>query len=93
MANADSSSDQAATGAGQDIDPAETQEWLAALEAVIEHEGPERAHYLLEQLIDKSRRSGTNLPYNASTAYLNTIPPHLKKAVRAIQRSSSVFAP
>ena len=79
MANADSSSDQAATGAGQDIDPAETQEWLAALEAVIEHEGPERAHYLLEQLIDKSRRSGTNLPYNASTAYLNTIPPHLEK--------------
>ena len=79
MANADSNSDTTTTAniTNQDIDPAETQEWLAALEAVIEHEGPERAHFLLEQLIDKSRRSGTNLPYNASTAYLNTIPPHL----------------
>ena len=48
----------------QDSDPQETREWLDALEAVIEHEGPERAHYLLEQLIDQSRRSGTNLPYS-----------------------------
>ena len=64
--------------AATDIDPAETLEWLEALEAVIEQEGPERAHYLLEQLIDKSRRSGANLPYNASTAYVNTIPPHLE---------------
>ncbi len=61
-----------------DIDPQETLEWLDALEAVIASEGPERAHYLLEQLIDKSRRSGTNLPYNANTAYVNTIPPHLE---------------
>ena len=61
-----------------DVDPEETLEWLEALEAVIEREGPERAHFLLEQLIDKSRRSGTNLPYDASTAYVNTIPPHLE---------------
>jgi pyruvate dehydrogenase E1 component len=61
-----------------DTDPQETREWLEALEAVIEHEGPERAHYLLERLIDQSRRSGTNLPYSASTAYINTIPPHLE---------------
>lgn len=61
-----------------DADPQETREWLDALEAVIEHEGPERAHYLLERLIDQSRRSGTNLPYSASTAYINTIPPHLE---------------
>lgn len=62
-----------------DIDPQETQEWLDALDAVIEHEGPERAHFLLEKLIDQSRRSGTNLPYNANTAYVNTIPPHLEE--------------
>ncbi|MBX2824474.1 MAG: pyruvate dehydrogenase (acetyl-transferring), homodimeric type [Gammaproteobacteria bacterium] len=62
----------------QDIDPQETQEWLEALDAVIEREGPERAHYILERLIDQSRRSGTNLPYNANTAYVNTIPPHLE---------------
>ena len=58
----------------QDIDPQETQEWLDALEAVIAEEGVERAHYLLEKLIDKSRRSGANLPYSANTAYINTIP-------------------
>ncbi len=61
-----------------DIDAVETQEWIEALEAVIEHEGVERAHFLLEQMIDKARRSGANLPYSANTAYVNTIPPHLE---------------
>jgi pyruvate dehydrogenase E1 component len=59
-----------------DIDPQETREWLEALTAVIEEEGPERAHYLLEKLVDKARRSGAYLPYNATTAYVNTIPVH-----------------
>ncbi|MDE2423422.1 MAG: pyruvate dehydrogenase (acetyl-transferring), homodimeric type [Betaproteobacteria bacterium] len=59
-----------------DNDKQETQEWLDALEAVLELEGPERAHYILEQLIDKARRSGAFLPYSANTAYINTIPPH-----------------
>jgi len=58
-----------------DIDPQETGEWLDALEGVLENEGIERAHYLLEQLIEKARRSGAYLPYKANTAYLNTIPP------------------
>ncbi len=58
----------------KDLDPQETQEWIDALEAVIEEEGSERAHFLLEKLIDKARRSGAYLPYNATTAYLNTIP-------------------
>jgi len=57
-----------------DVDPQETQEWLDALEAVLENEGAERAHFLLERLIDKARRSGAYLPYSANTAYLNTIP-------------------
>ena len=57
-----------------DSDPQETREWLDALAAVIEQEGTERAHYLLERLIDKARRSGAYLPYNATTAYINTIP-------------------
>ncbi len=57
-----------------DIDPQETQEWLDALEAVLEKEGVDRAHFLLERLIDKARRSGAYLPYSANTAYLNTIP-------------------
>ena len=57
-----------------DIDPQETQEWREALAAIIEHEGPERAHYIIEQLVDLSRRSGVHLPYEATTAYVNTIP-------------------
>jgi pyruvate dehydrogenase E1 component len=59
----------------QDVDPVETREWLESLRAVIEHGGPERAHYLLEQLVDFTRRSGGHLPYDATTAYINTIPP------------------
>ncbi len=61
-----------------DVDATETQEWVEALAAVIEHEGVERAHFLLEQLIDKARRSGANLPFSANTAYVNTIPTHLE---------------
>jgi len=57
-----------------DADPQETLEWLESLQAVIEREGPERAHYLLEQLVDYTRRSGGYLPYDATTAYINTIP-------------------
>ncbi len=62
----------------QDIDRAETEEWLQAIQAVIEQDGPERAHYLLQQLVDFTRRSGGHLPYDATTAYINTIPPHLQ---------------
>jgi pyruvate dehydrogenase E1 component len=57
-----------------DIDPEETQEWLESLDSVIEREGPQRAHFLLERLIDKTRRSGAYLPFSAKTAYVNTIP-------------------
>ena len=57
-----------------DVDPQETSEWLDAFDSVLEHEGVERAHYLIERLIDRARRSGTHLPYKATTAYVNTIP-------------------
>jgi pyruvate dehydrogenase E1 component len=73
----------------RDVDAEETQEWLDALEAVIEVEGVERAHYLLERLIDHARRSGANLPYSANTAYVNTIPPNRQERRRgdpAIER-------
>lgn len=57
-----------------DHDPQETQEWLDALESVLEAAGDEKAHFIIEKLIDKARRSGVNLPYSANTAYVNTIP-------------------
>ena len=60
-----------------DLDPEETREWLESLQAVIEREGPQRAHFLLEHLVDYTRRSGGHLPYDATTAYINTIPAQL----------------
>jgi pyruvate dehydrogenase E1 component len=57
-----------------DPDPQETREWLDALEGVLDQEGPERAHFLIEQLIDRARRHGAYLPFSANTAYINTIP-------------------
>ena len=57
-----------------DRDPQETREWLDALDGVLAAEGPDRAHFLIEQLIDKARRSGAYLPFSANTAYINTIP-------------------
>lgn len=61
-----------------DVDAVETQEWLEALEAVLDREGPERAHFILEKLIDLARRSGSNIPFSPHTAYVNTIPPGLE---------------
>ena len=62
-----------------DNDIQETQEWLESLNSVIEANGTERAHFLIEMMIDQARRSGSNLPYNATTAYVNTIPTHLQQ--------------
>ena len=62
-----------------DTDQQETQEWLDALDSVLKYEGPERAHFLLERLVEKARRSGAYLPYSANTAYINTIPPQLEE--------------
>ncbi len=59
-----------------DADPQETQDWLDALDGVMAQEGLERAHFLIEALIDKARRAGANLPYKTTTAYLNTIRPN-----------------
>ncbi|MFN9031094.1 MAG: pyruvate dehydrogenase (acetyl-transferring), homodimeric type [Betaproteobacteria bacterium] len=62
-----------------DSDPTETHEWIEALEGVLDREGPQRAHYLLERLSEKARRTGAYIPFSANTAYLNTIPPHLEE--------------
>ena len=58
----------------QDADPQETKEWLESLEGVLSAEGPERAHYLLEKLIEYARVNGEHLPFSANTPYINTIP-------------------
>ena len=56
-----------------DIDPAETKEWIEALQSVLEQDGSERAHFLIEQLVAATRHSGFDIPFSANTAYL-TIP-------------------
>ena len=71
--------DQLTAQAANDPDTLETTEWLQALEAVIENEGPERAHYLMERLVDLARRRGAHIPFSSNTAYVNTIPVHLEQ--------------
>ncbi|MBW8313628.1 MAG: pyruvate dehydrogenase (acetyl-transferring), homodimeric type, partial [Hydrogenophaga sp.] len=56
-----------------DIDSQETREWMEALAAVIQREGPERAHFLLEQLLEEARQNSIDLPFSANTGYVNTI--------------------
>jgi len=69
--------DQVTAQTANDPDALETKEWLEALEAVLENEGPERAHYLMERLVDLARRRGAQIPFSANTAYVNTIPAHV----------------
>ncbi|MFK3739968.1 pyruvate dehydrogenase (acetyl-transferring), homodimeric type [Massilia sp. TN1-12] len=71
--------DQLTAQAANDPDSLETKEWLDALEAVIEFEGTDRAHYLLERLVDLARRRGAHVPFSSNTAYVNTIPAHLEE--------------
>src|SRR5688572_16588892 len=59
----------------EDLDPIETREWIESIDSVLKTQGAARAHYLLEQLIDHTRRSGAYLPFRPNTAYLNTITP------------------
>ncbi len=61
-----------------DVDPAETQEWLEALAAIQEQDGNERVHFIIEQLVEKARQSGADIPFSANTAYVNTIPVELQ---------------
>jgi pyruvate dehydrogenase E1 component len=65
-------------GAANDTDSQETLEWVEALQAVVQAEGRERAHYLLERLLDEARQQGVDMPFSANTAYVNTIPPDLE---------------
>ena len=61
-----------------DRDPIETQEWLESLKAVLDHDGPDRAHELLERMVEMTRRAGAQLPFDPTTEYINTIPAHLE---------------
>ncbi|MBY0367053.1 MAG: pyruvate dehydrogenase (acetyl-transferring), homodimeric type, partial [Burkholderiaceae bacterium] len=82
--------------AANDPDPQETQEWLDALSAVIDREGAERAHFLIEEMLEHARHHNIDLPFSATTGYVNTIDPEqearcpgniqLEKRLRAYMR-------
>ncbi|MEM9430692.1 MAG: pyruvate dehydrogenase (acetyl-transferring), homodimeric type [Pseudomonadota bacterium] len=59
---------------GPDLDPTESQEWQEAIADVIERDGPDRAHYLLDKAVQQARAAGAVLPFSATTPYQNTIP-------------------
>ncbi|AVO50820.1 pyruvate dehydrogenase (acetyl-transferring), homodimeric type [Melaminivora suipulveris] len=79
-----------------DTDQQETREWLDALSAVIDKEGAERAHFLIEQLLEHARQNSIDLPFSANTGYVNTIEPEqearcpgniaIEKRLRAFMR-------
>ena len=58
-----------------DTDQQETREWMDALSAVIDKEGAERAHFLIEQLREHARQNGIDMPFAGNTGYVNTIEP------------------
>ncbi|HAT6363088.1 TPA: pyruvate dehydrogenase (acetyl-transferring), homodimeric type [Legionella pneumophila] len=62
-----------------DLDPIETREWLDALQAVLFNDGPERAAFLLQQLLNKANAEGVKLTSSINTPYRNTIKPHEEK--------------
>jgi len=58
-----------------DIDPEETAEWHASLDAVLENSGPVRARYLMLSLLQRASERNIGVPSLRNTDYLNTIPP------------------
>ena len=74
---------------GTDIDPQETADWTESINAIIEAEGVQRAHFIIEKLIATARVNGANLPYSSNTAYINTIPTHLEAPIPGDQAIES----
>jgi pyruvate dehydrogenase E1 component len=60
---------------GSDIDAVETSEWLEALDAVVAHDGPDRARDLLRRVVERAQHAGTGPIASLNTSYVNTIPP------------------
>ena len=64
-----------APGDGADIDAIETSEWVEALDAVVAHDGPDRARELLTRVVERAQHAGTGPIASLNTPYVNTIPP------------------
>jgi pyruvate dehydrogenase E1 component len=87
-------------GAAADPDAVETTEWLEALDAVVSHDGPERARDLLTRVVERAQHAGTGTIASLNTAYINTIPtdrepefpgdPELERRLRSIVRWNAI---
>src|SRR5438270_11925061 len=87
-------------GAGADIDAVETSEWLEALDAVVSHDGLDRARQLLTRVIERAQHAGTGPIGSLNTPYVNTIPverepafpgdPLLERRLRSIVRWNAI---
>ncbi len=87
-------------GAGADLDAIETTEWLEALDAVVSHDGPDRARDLLTRVIERAQHAGTGPIASLNTAYVNTIPrdreppfpgdPDVERRLRSIVRWNAI---
>src|SRR5947199_3744531 len=83
-------------GAGADIDAVETSEWLEAVDAVVAHDGPDRAREILTRVVERAQRAGTEPIATLNTPYVNTIPlereaklpgdPALERRLRSVVR-------
>ena len=58
-----------------DIDPAETEEWVDSLDAVVDAQGKNRARFLVSKLLERAREKAVGVPALRSTDFINTIPP------------------
>ncbi len=63
---------------GADLDAAETREWLESIDAVLAHDGPDRARQLLTRAVERAQHAGTGPIAGRGTAYVNTIAPELE---------------
>ncbi|MDQ2896267.1 MAG: pyruvate dehydrogenase (acetyl-transferring), homodimeric type [Actinomycetota bacterium] len=89
-----------ATGAGADLDAVETSEWVEALDAVVAHDGPERARQILTRVVERAQHAGTGAIASLNTPYVNTIPPErearlpgdpaLERRLRSIVRWNAI---
>ncbi|MBV9918555.1 MAG: pyruvate dehydrogenase (acetyl-transferring), homodimeric type [Solirubrobacterales bacterium] len=87
-------------GAAADIDAVETSEWLEAVDAVVAHDGPERARHILSQVVERAQSAGSGPIANLNTPYVNTIPvereaqlpgdPALERRLRSIVRWNAI---
>lgn len=65
----------------KDVDPVETREWLEALQSVFATDGPERAAFILQQLLNKANAEGVKLASSIKTPYRNTLKPFEEKPI------------